>query len=88
MNYDNSSLRSQMRKADRLGAKNVSILGEDELKKAKKIIKEIKDKVPEMELETFVHGAICIAHSGRCRRASSRASRPLPRSRHEILPWR
>lgn len=29
-------------------------------------IKEIKDKVPEMELEVFVHGAICIAHSGRC----------------------
>lgn len=29
-------------------------------------IKEIKNKVPEMELEAFVHGAICIAHSGRC----------------------
>ena len=29
-------------------------------------IKEIKDNVPEMEVETFVHGAICIAHSGRC----------------------
>lgn len=29
-------------------------------------IKEIKDKVPEIELEAFVHGAICIAHSGRC----------------------
>ncbi|MBF0492571.1 MAG: U32 family peptidase C-terminal domain-containing protein [Deltaproteobacteria bacterium] len=29
-------------------------------------IKFIKDKVPEMELEAFVHGAICIAHSGRC----------------------
>lgn len=29
-------------------------------------IKEIKDQVPEMELEAFVHGAICIAHSGRC----------------------
>jgi U32 family peptidase len=29
-------------------------------------IKEIKDHVPEMELEAFVHGAICIAHSGRC----------------------
>lgn len=28
--------------------------------------KEIKDKVPEMEIEVFVHGAICIAHSGRC----------------------
>ncbi len=29
-------------------------------------VKEIKDRVPEMELEVFVHGAICIAHSGRC----------------------
>lgn len=29
-------------------------------------IKEIKEQVPEMELEAFVHGAICIAHSGRC----------------------
>jgi len=28
--------------------------------------KEIKDNAPEMELEVFVHGAICIAHSGRC----------------------
>ena len=29
-------------------------------------MKEIKDHVPEMQLESFVHGAICIAHSGRC----------------------
>jgi putative protease len=29
-------------------------------------IKMIKDQVPEMELEAFVHGAICIAYSGRC----------------------
>lgn len=29
-------------------------------------IKEIKDRVPDMEIEAFVHGAICIAHSGRC----------------------
>ncbi|MEJ2052645.1 MAG: U32 family peptidase C-terminal domain-containing protein [Calditrichaceae bacterium] len=29
-------------------------------------IKEIKQHVPEMELESFVHGAICIAYSGRC----------------------
>lgn len=29
-------------------------------------IKEIKDKVPDMELEAFVHGSICIAYSGRC----------------------
>ena len=29
-------------------------------------IKEIKKHVPDMELESFVHGAICIAYSGRC----------------------
>lgn len=29
-------------------------------------IKDIKDRIPDMELESFVHGSICIAHSGRC----------------------
>ncbi|MBD3156548.1 U32 family peptidase [Candidatus Peregrinibacteria bacterium] len=29
-------------------------------------IREIHKKVPEMELEAFVHGAICVAYSGRC----------------------
>ncbi len=29
-------------------------------------IKEIKAAVPEVELETFVHGAMCMAYSGRC----------------------
>ncbi|MDE7082392.1 MAG: U32 family peptidase [Clostridia bacterium] len=29
-------------------------------------IKEIKDFVPDMELEAFVHGAMCISYSGRC----------------------
>ncbi len=29
-------------------------------------IREIKDEVPEMELECFAHGAMCIAYSGRC----------------------
>ena len=29
-------------------------------------IREIKQKVPEIELEAFVHGSICIAYSGRC----------------------
>jgi len=29
-------------------------------------IKEIKDHVPDIELETFIHGAICVAYSGRC----------------------
>lgn len=29
-------------------------------------IKKIKEKVPQLELEAFVHGSICIAYSGRC----------------------
>ena len=29
-------------------------------------IKEIKERVPEVELEVFVHGAMCMAYSGRC----------------------
>ncbi|WP_127470709.1 tRNA 5-hydroxyuridine modification protein YegQ [Thiomicrorhabdus aquaedulcis] len=29
-------------------------------------IREIRDAVPEMEIEVFVHGALCIAYSGRC----------------------
>ena len=29
-------------------------------------IEEIRMQVPEMELEVFVHGALCIAYSGRC----------------------
>lgn len=31
-----------------------------------KEIAEIHDFIPEMELETFVHGAMCISYSGRC----------------------
>jgi len=29
-------------------------------------IEEIRQQTPEMELEVFVHGALCIAYSGRC----------------------
>jgi len=29
-------------------------------------IKEIKEKVPEMELEVFIHGAMCMSYSWRC----------------------
>ncbi|MBQ8427169.1 MAG: U32 family peptidase [Clostridia bacterium] len=29
-------------------------------------IKEISEKVPDIEVETFIHGAMCIAYSGRC----------------------
>lgn len=46
-----------------LGAKRVVSARELSLKE----IKEIRDKIPEdMEIESFVHGAMCISYSGRC----------------------
>ena len=50
INYDTSSLRSQMRKADRIHAKNVIVLGEDELKKGKVVMKDMQGK-KETEVE-------------------------------------
>ncbi len=38
-------------------------------------IAEIKRKVPEMEIETFIHGAMCISYSGRCLLSDYRTGR-------------
>ena len=38
-------------------------------------IAEIKKKVPEMEIETFIHGAMCISYSGRCLLSDYRTGR-------------
>lgn len=40
-NYESSSLKSQMRKADRLGAKHVIILGEEEIRKGEVVVKNM-----------------------------------------------
>lgn len=45
-----------------LGAERVILARELSLDE----IREIKDKVPEMELEVFAHGAMCMSYSGRC----------------------
>ncbi len=45
-----------------LGIKRIVLARELSLKE----IKEIKQAVPEIELEAFVHGAMCISYSGRC----------------------
>ncbi|MDD4358425.1 MAG: U32 family peptidase [Candidatus Pacebacteria bacterium] len=45
-----------------LGAKRVVLARELTLKQ----IKEIRKKVSNIEIETFVHGAMCVAISGRC----------------------
>jgi putative protease len=45
-----------------MGVKRVILARELTLKE----IKNIHDEVPDMELEMFVHGAMCISYSGRC----------------------
>lgn len=45
-----------------IGFKRVVMGREASLKE----IAEIKDAVPDMEIECFVHGAMCIAYAGRC----------------------
>jgi putative protease len=46
-----------------MGAKRVVSARELSLKE----IKEIRDRIPEdMEIESFIHGAMCISYSGRC----------------------
>ncbi len=42
-------------------------------------IKRIKDRVPELELEAFVHGAMCMAYSGRCILSSALTGRSANR---------
>ena len=39
-------------------------------------IKDIKTKVPNMELEVFVHGAMCMSYSGRCLLGDYMSGRP------------
>jgi histidyl-tRNA synthetase len=43
MNHESTSIRSQMRKANRMGAKNVIVLGEDEIKTGKVTVKNMTD---------------------------------------------
>jgi len=47
MDYGSKGLKSQMKKADRLGAKKVLILGEDELASQKAILRNMETKVQE-----------------------------------------
>ncbi len=58
-----------------LGAKRIILARELSLRE----IAEIKEKVPEIELETFVHGAMCISYSGRCLLSDYRAGRSANR---------
>lgn len=42
---------------------------------SQKEIKEINQRVPDIEIETFIHGAMCIAYSGRCLLSDYRTGR-------------
>ncbi len=53
------------------GAKRVILARELKLNE----IAEIKEKVPDIEIETFIHGAMCIAYSGRCLLSDYRTGR-------------
>jgi U32 family peptidase len=55
----------------KLGAKRVVLAREVSISE----IKNIKDKVPEMEIEVFVHGSMCMTYSGRCNLSSYFAER-------------
>ena len=57
------------------GVKRVILARELSLKE----IEEIHKKVPEMEIETFIHGAMCISYSGRCLLSDYRTGRPSNR---------
>lgn len=55
-----------------LGAKRVVSARELSIRE----IREIRDNIPEdMEIETFIHGAMCISYSGRCLLSSFMAGR-------------
>ncbi len=53
------------------GVKRVILARELSLKE----IAEIKEKVPDIEIETFIHGAMCISYSGRCLLSDYRTGR-------------
>ena len=53
--YENSSLKSQMRRADRLGARYVVIIGDDEIARGKVILRDMTTQQQhEMDLETWM----------------------------------
>ncbi len=56
MNYLDAEVYAQM------GVKRIIVAREISLKD----VQIIKDKLPELELEVFVHGSMCFAYSGRC----------------------
>ena len=57
VNYTSSSLKSQMRKANRINAKNVIIIGEDELTQGETVVKDMntgKDQKVSLDSEALL----------------------------------
>jgi histidyl-tRNA synthetase len=61
LNYEQHSLKSQMRKADRIGARNVIFVGEDEIKKNVIIMKDMLSK-EETKIGFYADELIKIIH--------------------------
>lgn len=55
-----------IKKYNKMGAKRIVLARECSLKSIKKIIQELKNEKINCEIETFVHGAMCVSLSGRC----------------------
>lgn len=61
IDYDGGSLKSQMRRADKLGIRYVVIIGEDEIKRGKAILREmIKKTQSEVEMASIVESLASI----------------------------
>jgi histidyl-tRNA synthetase len=59
MDMENRSLKSQMKRADRLGSKYVLIVGEDELEKGEVILRDMTTKEQvSVPLENMVENVI------------------------------
>lgn len=66
MDYEGKSLKSQMRRADKLGAQYVLIIGDDEVNRGEAQLRNMKDKGQEMiPLETVVETLkkVCVAEA-------------------------
>jgi U32 family peptidase len=68
-----------VRFAQALGCNLVVLARECSLKEINKIQRQLKAECVEMPLETFVHGALCVAYSGQCLTSESLGGRSANR---------
>ncbi|MEM9088010.1 MAG: DUF3656 domain-containing protein [Cyanobacteria bacterium P01_F01_bin.53] len=65
--------------AEQLGCNLVVLARECSLKEIHKIQRQLKKETIQMPLETFVHGALCVAYSGQCLTSESLGGRSANR---------